>query len=295
MSQLQFATAARIKSTTARIGTNLTKSLRTQVGRARIEHFRRRGRAAMRKLCCRSMAAIVLLMVTGCGPQKPVVDSAAAVAQLSTGAPLLSCRADCVAEWRRAQPHAAQLDAAARWSELAALVITINYQDDLTLYYLGRAAEGLGYPAAAVSYYRQSTYISGSSLSCQHESGVCAGVVLPDVALARIDALESQARRSRFQPRRQPAKPPPAGSKPLPSAEPKPQALAPAEREPQQPGAAETGPLQPTSPISQPRDTTATATAPDGRGTPPPAQPMSPQPTRVDPVATQFIEPPAAR
>ena len=90
-------------------------------------------------------------MVTGCARQKPAVDPAAATAQLSTGAPLLGCRADCLADWRAAQPYAAQLDAAGRWSELAALVITINYQDDLTLYYLARAAEGLGYAAAGVA------------------------------------------------------------------------------------------------------------------------------------------------
>src|SRR3954451_8536791 len=143
----------------------------------------------MRKLCCWSLAATIGLVLTGCVQHSPAVDPAAAVAQLSTGAPLLRCRTDCVAEWRRAQPDAAQLDAAGRWSELAALVITISYQDDLTLYYLARAAEGLGYPTAAASYYRQSTYISGTSLSCQHQSGVCGGVVLPDVALARIEAL----------------------------------------------------------------------------------------------------------
>src|SRR5919112_225745 len=137
----------------------------------------------MRKLCCGSLAAMVGLMLTGCVQQNPTVDPVVAVAQVSTGAPLLRCRADCVADWRRTQPDAAQLDAAAQWSDLAALVITINYQDDLTLYYLARAAEGLGYQSAAASYYRQSTYISGTSLSCQHESGICGGVVLPDAAL----------------------------------------------------------------------------------------------------------------
>ncbi len=181
----------------------------------------------MRKLWCGKLAAIVGLVVTGCVPQKPAVDPTAAVAQLSTGVPLLHCRSDCVAAWRRAQPNAAQLDATARWSELAALVISIGYQDDLTLFYLARAAEGLGYPAAAASYYRQSTYISGTALSCQHESAICGGVILPDAALARIDALESQTRRSRSRPRRQPAtvaKPPPNGSKPLPAAEQEPAA-----------------------------------------------------------------------
>ena len=164
----------------------------------------------MRKLCCASLAATIGLMLAGCGQQSPAVDPVAAVAQLSTGAPLLRCRAECVADWRRAQPHAAQLEAMGRWAELAALVLTINYQDDLTLYYLARAADGLGYSTAAVSYYRQSTYISGTALSCQHESGVCGGVVLPNAALARIEALESEAR----QPRPRPPRPSATGARP---------------------------------------------------------------------------------
>ena len=225
-----YSSLDRIGSTTARIGINLGKSPGARWYIRRSGHFTRHGRTAMRRLCCRSLVAIAGLMATGCVQQKPVADPTSAAAQLSSGAPLLRCRTDCVGGWRAAQPHAAQLEAAARWQELAALVIAINYQDDLTLYYLARAAEGLGYPAAADSYYRQSTSISGSSLSCRHASGVCGGVALPDAALARIAALESQARPSPFQPRRQPAtaaKPPLGGSKPIPAAEPKPQAPSP--------------------------------------------------------------------
>ena len=264
----------------------------------------------MRKLCCGSLAAmagllLAGLLLAGCVRQSPAVDPAAAVAQLSTGTPLLRCRADCVADWRRAQPDAAQLDAARRWSELAALVITINYQDDLTLYYLARAAEGLGYPTAASSYYRQSTYISGSSLSCRHESGVCGGVVLPDAALARIAALENDPRRARPHPPRQPAtgaKSAPAGSKPVPAGEHRPRPPAGLEREPPQSGAGESEPLQPATPISQPRapagpvfEQTHSTPSNTGPAPPPPAGPGSPPPARADPVAKQYIEPPAAR
>ena len=63
----------------------------------------------MRKMCCASLAATIGLMLAGCGQQSPAVDPVAAVAQLSTGAPLLRCRAECVTDWRRAQPYAAQL------------------------------------------------------------------------------------------------------------------------------------------------------------------------------------------
>ena len=251
---------------------------------------------------------MVGLTLTGCAQQSPTVDPAAAVAQLSTGAPLLRCRADCAAEWRRAQPKAAQLDAAAQWLELAALVITINYQDDLTLYYLARAAEGLGYPTAAVSYYRQSTYISGTSLSCQHESGLCGGVVLPDVALARSEALESEARRSRPRSPRfstTGARPARTGSKPIPADERKPRPFAAPEPEPQPPETVAPEPRQPAAAISEPREPIAPSPEPNrfrpsgqpetGPGPPPPAQRKSPPPARVDPVAKQYIEPPAAR
>src|SRR5689334_14330919 len=262
----------------------------------------------MRKLCCASLAATIGLMLAGCGQQNPAVDPAAAVAQLSTGAPLLHCRAECVVDWRRAQPYAAQLEAMGRWAELAALILTVNYQDDLTLYYLARAADGLGYSAAAISYYRQSTYISGTALSCQHESGVCGGVVLPNAALARIEVLESEARQPRPRPPRSSAtvaRPPRIGAKPVPGEERKPRPPAAPEPEPPPPGAAEPELRQSTVPSAQPREPAVPAPGqiqfpvPERPGTgpepPPSARPQSPPPARVDPVAKQYIEPPAAR
>lgn len=168
-----------------------------------------RERSAMRKWYGNGLFALACLTLTGCAEQRAALSPADAVAQLRTGIPLLQCRETCVADWRGAQPQAAQLDAAARWPELAALVIGIGYQDDLSLYYLGRAAEGLGYPGAAASYYRQSTHVSGTSLSCQQRSGVCGGLILPRAALSRIAAIDREL--IRMQPRRAaPAPPGPA-------------------------------------------------------------------------------------
>ena len=254
----------------------------------------------MRKMCCGSLTATIGLMLAGCGQQSPAVDPAAAVAQLSTGAPLLRCRAECVIDWRRAQPYAAQLEAMGRWSELAALVITVNYQDDLTLYYLARAADGLGYATAAINYYRQSTYISGTALSCQHESGVCGGVVLPNAALARIEALESEAKQPRPRPPRASAtgaRPQRNGAKPVPDEERKLRPPAAPEHELQPSGAAEPELRQSAVPSAQPREPAASA-AGQNQFRPselPGIGPEPPPPARVDPVARQYIEPPAAR
>src|SRR5437763_12261955 len=84
------------------------------------------------------------LLLAACAPQPATVSPAETVARLRTGEPLLRCREPCVAAWRQAQPQAAQLAASGRWADLAALTISVDYQDDLSLYYLGQAAERLG-------------------------------------------------------------------------------------------------------------------------------------------------------
>ena len=138
------------------------------------------------------LVAMGALVLAGCAEQRASIDPAQATAQLMSGRRLLNCRDACLAEWRQNQPQAAQLDAARRWPDLAAMVLNTGYEDDLSLYYLGRAAEGIGYPGAAASYYRQSVRLAASSASCQSLSRVCGGVVLPRAAAMRIAAIERE-------------------------------------------------------------------------------------------------------
>ena len=140
--------------------------------------------------------ALGCLLLAGC-VERPAPTPADAVAQLRTGGQLLSCREPCLAEWQRVQPQAAQLAADARWQDLAVLVLRTGYQDDLSLYYLGRAAEGIGYPGAAASYYRQSMRLSGTSVSCQILSRQCGGAVLPRAAALRGAAIDRELARPR--------------------------------------------------------------------------------------------------
>jgi len=141
-------------------------------------------------------AAAALLALVGCAEQD-TVKPAETLAQLRAGRPLLTCHQPCLAEWRRAQPQAAQLDAGARWQDLATLLRRTGYQDDLSLYYLARAAEGLGAREAAASYYRQSTVLSGTPNSCQSLSRLCGGVSLPRAAALRVAALQRDLNRAR--------------------------------------------------------------------------------------------------
>jgi hypothetical protein len=125
------------------------------------------------------------------------------LAQLQLGRSVLRCREACLPTWRDAQPRAARLDAASQWSDLAALVMRTEYQDDLSLYYLGRAAEGLGFYPAAISYYRQSMELSGTSISCANLSRVCGGVALPADAARRLSIAQQLL--AKPTPRRRPA------------------------------------------------------------------------------------------
>jgi len=214
---------------------------------------------------CGILMALGWLLLGGCVPQPEAIDPAAAVARLSTGAPLLRCREACVGEWQRAQPRAAQLAAAGRWADLATLVQRVGYQDDLTLYYLGEAAEYLGYPGAAASYYRQSTYLTGTSIACQNLSRNCGGYIFPRAAALRLAAIE----RSLVYRRR-------------------PRHLAPAPhgQEPPTPAEVETVPSPPEAAV---QSAPAAAEIP-----PPPAPAPPPNPAPMRSPGSDYIEPPPA-
>jgi hypothetical protein len=160
----------------------------------------------MRKWYQRGLVAASCLALFGCAERADTVKPAETLAQLRAGRPLLSCHDPCLVEWRRVQPEAAQLDAAARWQDLALLLARTGYQDDLSLYYLGRAAEGLAAREAAASYYRQSTRVSGTASSCQSLSRLCGGVTLPRAAALRVAAIDRDLNRAR--PRRTETAPP---------------------------------------------------------------------------------------
>lgn len=231
----------------------------------------------MCKWYCGLFVAMVCLMAAGCAEQAPTITPADAAARVQTGRALLSCRDACLAEWRRLQPQAAQLDAAARWPELAAAVLGVGYEDDLSLYYLGRAAEGLGYPGAAASYYRQSLRLSGTAASCQYLSRICGGVILPRAAGVRLAAIDRRI----YAPARRRVAPGPV--RPETPAEPPAEAIAPVPIGTAPPWEAAAAPAmvapEPSASISAPP-------------APTPAPPPS-APTRAP--ASEFIEPPPAR
>jgi hypothetical protein len=231
----------------------------------------------MRCWLCRVLIGLSCLVLAGCAQRAPVTP-AEAVAMLQTGRPLLSCREPCLSEWRRVEPQAEQLAAGARWSELAAVVLRVGYQDDLTEYYLARAAEGLGKLGAAAGYYRLSLDLSGTVASCAYLSRLCGAVVLPRTAsmrLAAIDqALNPTFRRTGRAPRR-PEAPPGEPGEPVPGA-----VVVPAPSE-----APEPVPTAATEPAPPPPMPAPPPIAPAPR-------PAAPTPRAVPPAGSDYIEPP---
>lgn len=137
---------------------------------------------------------VACLGLTGCATQPasppPAIPTAQIVETVKSGRAILDCRDACLASWRQVQPRAAQLDAAAQWTDLAVLVMRTGFQDDLSLYYLGRAAEGLGAPAAARRYYAESMQLSATARSCRSFSTLCGGLPFPQAASLRLAAID---------------------------------------------------------------------------------------------------------
>jgi hypothetical protein len=239
----------------------------------------------MCKWYCRLLVAMVCLAAAGCVQQAPKITPSIAAAQVQTGRALLTCRDACLTEWRRLQPLATQQDATARWPELAATVLEAGYEDDLSLYYLGRAAEGLGFPGAAASYYRQSLRLSGTSASCRYLSRICGGIEPSRATSARLAANERQV----YAPPRRRAGPAPSrpGTPVGPGVEAPvsgPAGTAPPWEAPPAPAMA-ASPAPPS--VAVPAAAAAEPVAPV-------APAPSPAPARA-PTASEFIEPPPAR
>jgi hypothetical protein len=149
----------------------------------------------MRKALRGGLLGLGSLILANCAAVEPQgrlahSDRSELLAMLQLGRQVLDCREVCLDAWKHAQPSAAQLDATAKWDDLAVLVMRNGYEDDLSLYYLGRAAEGRGFSSAAAGYYRRSVELSGTAISCKNLSHLCGGVALPSSASEHLAAAE---------------------------------------------------------------------------------------------------------
>jgi hypothetical protein len=135
--------------------------------------------------------ALLLLGLAACAPVQTMSPEfrAQTLNALRSGTINLDCGASCAWGWVNERARMRAFDAAGDWESLALRVAQVGYQKDLAYYYLGRAAEGLGYREAALAYYGDSyTLATGSQpgAQCRQVAGGCMGVDLLAVLPAKL-------------------------------------------------------------------------------------------------------------
>jgi len=133
---------------------------------------------------------------------------------LKNGKLVLECGDLCGASWASAIAGIHAQDLAENYQELAVRVVQIGHKEDLAYYYLGQAAQGLGYHQAAIGYYSIAAGIAGGApdyaAQCAYRPSTCMGIDLPTVLPILMQA-------SRDAIARQNAAPPPAATPPAPA------------------------------------------------------------------------------
>lgn len=116
------------------------------------------------------LAAVAAAAVSVGAMQRASAQDDALMNQFRSGYASLACGLNCRYAWSAQRPQALGLYGTGQWQSLASLVMRTGYGNDLTWYYLGRAAEALGYLPAAQRYYSTSISFAGTSGSCTYET-----------------------------------------------------------------------------------------------------------------------------
>lgn len=87
---------------------------------------------------------------------------------LKAGSLTLKCRFHCDLSWLHNYPRMTNLHNTKMWAELAELVMQIGMENGPSYYFLGKAADGLGYYDAAVIYYEYSMALYNDRTAQNH-------------------------------------------------------------------------------------------------------------------------------
>jgi hypothetical protein len=149
----------------------------------------------MAKFRLPALFAATMLSACAPAPEVPRTVSPALLDSVREGTVELTCRSSaCENVWLARVEHAAHLTTQARWAELSALLTVTNYSSDIGYYFLGRAADGLGSPRAAVHYYEIAKAELKNERSCE-AIGLCRGIGLSGVIDAELTAAQRKAAR----------------------------------------------------------------------------------------------------
>lgn len=112
--------------------------------------------------------------------------------QFSNGQVTLTCEGPCALAFALTHGEWKSTYDKGQWRQLVQKVVSSNYHFDVTYFYLGRAAEVLGYRDHARRYYQRSIEASARDATrCRGRfQDWCGKLLFPDAAAERISALD---------------------------------------------------------------------------------------------------------
>jgi hypothetical protein len=133
-----------------------------------------------------------LLVIAGCGtpPKHDTQRVGLDMQRFSSGNVTLSCSTtSCAWTFGSKRNLLLSLQQSSQWERLANEVLALDFDQDLSYFYLGQAAEGMGNSRAALNYYRLSLH---HRIKCNGAINVCDKFVLSALIPPRIRQLEIQ-------------------------------------------------------------------------------------------------------
>ena len=128
---------------------------------------------------------LIIQLLAGCTSLLPRPKSDSLYTDFLDGDIRLECSISCAWTFGTNVPTLIQLYNAGLWKELAEKVYTIGFNQNISYFYLGRAAEELNKPTAAETYYK----LAKSGPSCILNG--CSGFKFPDVIEQRLSVVKT--------------------------------------------------------------------------------------------------------
>jgi hypothetical protein len=148
--------------------------------------------STLRRTVFAVVAASSLYGCASSGIQTPTGEQVTYVLEVfERGEARLTCGVACSGAWGSARREEKMLYDQGLWNDLAIKVAKVGFKADQTYFYLGRAAEGLGYANAARTYYKLAL---ASDFKCAGLINNCDGIVFPKEILAALDRLPAPAK-----------------------------------------------------------------------------------------------------
>ena len=135
---------------------------------------------------------LIIVLYSACSSTYKTLDEPTKkllVNKFNTGNAQLDCRISCISTVMSALPRLKVLHDTGHWKQLALETQGIGFGNDLTWYYLGRAAEELNAIEAAEIYYKISIENTNSKHRCKKR--LCNGHQFPHDTSKRLSHLKS--------------------------------------------------------------------------------------------------------